>query len=180
MQPSIIVPLALLAAASYAADSNFAAEFGKRWTRTRPLAVGVAQAMPPVQYAFRPDPGSMSFGEQIAHVAQTNYAFCAGLKDTASPPAPTATDKDALVKYLADSFDYCSAAIASVIPEQMDRVHSSPDGRLNGRELLLASTSTCPITADKRKSISASKASRRLSTFSRSCEAGPRLSPTCR
>jgi uncharacterized damage-inducible protein DinB len=138
MQPPIVVSLALLAASSYAADSNFAADFGKRWARTRPLAVGVAQAMPPVQYAFRPDPGSMSFAEQIAHVAQTNYSFCAGLKDTASPPAPTANDKDALVKYLADSFDYCSAAIASVSAEQMDSVHSSPDGRLNGRELLLA------------------------------------------
>jgi len=80
----------------------------------------------------------MSFAEQITHVAQTNYAFCAGLRDTAPPPDPSGTDKDALVKFLADSFDYCSAAIASVTAEQMDRPHSSPDGRLNGRELLLA------------------------------------------
>ena len=138
MKPLIIVSLALLSATSYASDSNFAAEFGKRWTRTRPLAVGVAQAMPPVQYDFRPDPGSMTFGEQIAHVAQTNFAFCAGLKDTPPPADPSATDKDALVKYLADSFDYCSTAIGSVTPEQMERVHSSPDGRFNGRELLLA------------------------------------------
>jgi uncharacterized damage-inducible protein DinB len=128
----------LLAASSHAADSKFAEEFGKRWTRTRPLAIGVAQAMPPVQYAFRPDPGSMSFAEQISHVAQTNYAFCAGLKDTAAPPDPSGGDKDALVKFLSDSFDYCSAAIAAVTDEQMNRVHSSPDGRLNGRELLLA------------------------------------------
>ena len=94
--------------------------------------------MPPIQYAFRPDPGSMSFAEQVAHVAQTNYAFCAGLKDTSPPTNPAGVDKDALVKFLADSFDYCSAAIASVAAEQMDRPHSSPDGRLNGRELLLA------------------------------------------
>jgi uncharacterized damage-inducible protein DinB len=137
MKP-IVVSALLLAAHAYAGESKFAEEFGKRWTRTRQLAVGVAAAMPPVQYAFRPDPGSMSFAEQIAHVAQTNYAFCAGLEDTASPPAPSATGKDALTKYLADSFDYCSAAIATVTDEQMDRPHSSPDGRLNGRELLLA------------------------------------------
>jgi hypothetical protein len=86
MKPLIIVSLALLAATSYASDSNFAAEFGKRWIRTRPLAVGVAQAMPPVQYAFRPDPGSMSFAEQIGHVAQTNYAFCAGRRRRIRPP----------------------------------------------------------------------------------------------
>jgi uncharacterized damage-inducible protein DinB len=137
-KPHFLISLALLTATSYAADSKFAEEFGKRWARTRPLAVGVAEAMPPVQYAFRPDPGSMSFAEQIAHVAQTNYAFCTGLKDAALPSMPSATDKDALVKFLADSFDYCSTAIATVTAEQMDRPHSSPDGRLNGRELLLA------------------------------------------
>ncbi|HEX4594146.1 MAG TPA: DinB family protein [Bryobacteraceae bacterium] len=138
MRISVLTATALLAANSFAADSKFAEEFGRRWTRTRPLAIGVAQAMPPVQYAFRPDPGSMSFGEQVEHVAQSNFAFCAGLKDTAAPLAPSPKEKDALVKYLTDSFDYCSTAIASVTPEQMDRPHSSPDGRLNGRELLLA------------------------------------------
>ena len=138
MKPLILISLALLASISYAADSKFAEEFGKRWAKTRPLAIGVAEAMPPVQYAFRPDPGSMSFAEQVGHVAQTNYAFCAGLKDTVPPPDPSTTDKDALVKFLADSFDYCSTAIDSITAEQMDRPHSSPDGRLNGRELLLA------------------------------------------
>ena len=138
MTQRLVFSFLWIAAASSAADSKFAEEFGKRWSRTRPLAVGVAEAMPPVQYAFRPDPGSMSFAEQISHVAQTNYAFCAGLKDTSPPPAPPADNKDSLVKLLAASFDYCSAAIASVTPEQMDRPHSSPDGRLNGRELLLA------------------------------------------
>jgi len=138
MKPLILISLALLASTSYAADSKFAEEFGKRWAKTRPLAIGVAEAMPPVQYAFRPDPGSMSFAEQVAHVAQTNYAFCAGLKDTAPPPDPSGADKDALVKFLTDSFDYCSTAIESITAEQMDRPHSSPDGRLNGRELLLA------------------------------------------
>jgi uncharacterized damage-inducible protein DinB len=134
----VIISVTLFAANAYAADSKFAEEFSKRWTKTRQLAIGVAEAMPPVQYAFRPDPGSMSFGEQVAHVAQTNYAFCAGLKDTPQPQAHSGAEKTALVKFLSDSFDYCSAAIAMVTPEQLDRTHSSPDGRLNGRELLLA------------------------------------------
>jgi uncharacterized damage-inducible protein DinB len=138
MKLLVLGSVVIFAANSYASDSKFAEEFGTRWTKTRKMAIGVAEAMPPVQYAFRPDPGAMSFAEQIAHVAQTNYAFCAGLKDTASPSKLSAADKDELVKALADSFDYCSAAIASVNAEGMDRPHSSPDGRLNGRELLLA------------------------------------------
>jgi hypothetical protein len=39
------------------------------------LTVAVAEAMPPVQYDFRPDPPSMSFGEQMSHIAQTNYGY---------------------------------------------------------------------------------------------------------
>jgi uncharacterized damage-inducible protein DinB len=138
MKPLVLSSVVLFAATSYASDSQFAQEFGTRWAKTRTMAIGVADVMPPVQYAFRPDPGSMSFAEQIAHVVRTNYAFCAGLKDVATPAKLPATEKDELVKALADSFDYCSAAISSVNAEQMDRVHSSPDGRLNGRELLLA------------------------------------------
>ena len=79
MKTFALISAALWTANSYAADSNFAAEFGKRWAATRKMAVGVAEAMPPVQDAFRPDPGSMTFGEQIDHIAQINYAFCAGL-----------------------------------------------------------------------------------------------------
>ncbi len=138
MKTLVLISLALFAANSYGADSRFAEEFGNRWTRTRKMAIGVAEAMPPVQYAFRPDPESMSFGEQISHVVQTNYSFCAGLKDTVAPPRQAITEKDALVKAVADSFDYCAAAIASISGEQMERLHSSPDGRLNGRELMLA------------------------------------------
>jgi uncharacterized damage-inducible protein DinB len=138
MKPLVLMSVVLFAAHLYGLDSKFAGEFGTRWAKTRTMAIGVAEAMPPVQYAFRPDPGSMSFAEQIAHVVRTNYAFCAGLKDAATPAKVSATDKDDLVKALGDSFDYCSAAIAGVNDEQMERVHSSPDGRLNGRELLLA------------------------------------------
>ena len=43
-----------------------------------------------------------------------------------------------MVKYIGDSFDYCSAQISSVTNEQMNSIHNTPDGRLNGRELLLA------------------------------------------
>jgi len=137
MKTLALISLALFAANSYGADSKYAEEFGNRWTRTRKMAIGVAEAMPPVQYAF-PHRKSNWFGEQISHVVQTNYSFCAGLKDTVAPPRQAVTEKDALVKALADSFDYCAAAIASISGEQMERLHSSPDGRLNGRELMLA------------------------------------------
>jgi DinB superfamily len=147
------LPIALWAADG-AAPSKAAAEFGSRWTKTRRLAVGVAEAMPEVQYAFRPDPGSMTFAEQLAHIAWANYAFCAGLKDAAAPPASTLTGKDALVKLMGDSFDYCSATIAALTDEQLDRPHDSPDGRMPGREILLALYATWRTIGDRRRFIS--------------------------
>ncbi len=98
----------------------------------------------------------MSFGEQISHVAQTNYSFCAGLKDSRSPAMPAAAGKDSLVKFLADSFDYCSTVIAELTDEQLNETHPSPDGRLIGRECLLwPYTGTWRIIADRLKFICA-------------------------
>jgi hypothetical protein len=80
----------------------------------------------------------MSFAEQISHLAQINYAFCSALKDVCLPPTPLTEDKAGVIKFLADSLDYRSAAIVATTDEQMNRTHSTPGGRLNGRELLLA------------------------------------------
>jgi uncharacterized damage-inducible protein DinB len=133
-----IVLAALIPLAIWAATPQSATEFGIRWTKTRKLAVAVAEAMPAEQYAFRPGPGSMSFGEQMAHLAWGNYAFCEALNDKPAPAASTATAKDALVKLVGDSFDSCSTAIAGLTEEQLNRLHNSPDGRMPGREILLA------------------------------------------
>jgi hypothetical protein len=51
---------------------------------------------------------------------------------------PSPNEKDGFVKFLSDSFAYCTTVIPSLTPEQMQRSHNSPDGNLPGRELLLA------------------------------------------
>lgn len=131
--------LGLIAIGAFAETrAQYATEFVQRWSKTKVMAVGVAEKMPPNEYAFQPDPPSMTFGEQMAHIAQTNYQFCAGLKDTDPPLMPKATGKDALVKFLSDSFDYCTATIGSLSDAQLAQIHSSPDGRMPGREVLLA------------------------------------------
>ena len=136
-----LILMALTSLTAFAADpglSKFAAEFGKRWAVTRKLAIGVAEAMPATDYGFRPNPAIMSFSEQMSHIALINYAFCAGLKDKDAPEIGTPTDKDGIVQLMENSFDYCSDVIAAITDQQLDSVHQSPDGRLNGREVLLA------------------------------------------
>jgi uncharacterized damage-inducible protein DinB len=46
--------------------------------------------------------------------------------------------KDAVVKLLGDSFDYCATVVPSLTDEELNKMHNSPDGRLSGREILLA------------------------------------------
>jgi uncharacterized damage-inducible protein DinB len=120
------------------AKAQAAAEYAKHFEALSQLAVAVAEAMPADQYGFKPHPESMNFGELMAHIATTNFQFCAGLNDAGPPSMPDPKDKDAHVKFLSDSFAYCSEIIPKLTTEQLERKHNSPDGNLPGREVLLA------------------------------------------
>jgi len=137
---SVLDSHSLLMANAAASSPGAAGEYSKHFGALAKLSVSVAQTMPPDQYGFRPHPESMNFGELMSHIASTNYSFCAGLKDTDPPamPVPTSTDKDAVVKFLSGSFDYCSTVIPAMSDEQLNKTHNSPDGRMPGREVLLA------------------------------------------
>ncbi len=132
---AILLTLALLTAAA----ASPAGEYAQHFSALSQLSVAVAQAMPAEQYTFKPHPESMTFGELMLHIASTNYAFCAGLKDSEAPAAatPSATDKDGVVKFLTASFEYCSGIIPQLSEGQLSAVHNSPDGRLPGRDVLL-------------------------------------------
>lgn len=134
----VLVSFPLLTAHGSPVPANAAGEYAKHFGALSKLSIAVAQAMLAEQYGFRPHPESMNFGELFSHIATTNYQFCAGLKDSEPPAMSSPTDKDAVVKFLSDSFDYCSAAIPNLTEKQLSTPHNSPDGRLLGREILLA------------------------------------------
>ncbi len=144
MKSRVILTLPALLAFSFSsavagpATTNPAGEYSRHFDALAKLSIAVAQAMPPDQYAFRPHPESMTFGQLMSHIATTNYQFCAGLKDSDSPALPSPSGKDATVKFLSDSFDYCSGVIPNLTEEQLTTAHNSPDGHLLGREILLA------------------------------------------
>jgi uncharacterized damage-inducible protein DinB len=51
---------------------------------------------------------------------------------------PSPTTKEGYVKFLSDSFEYCAAVISSATEQQLRTPHNSPDGRMPGRDVLLA------------------------------------------
>ena len=126
-------------AVSAATSSNDpAAEYARHFSALSQLSIAVAEAMPAEKYGFRPHPESMNFGELMSHIATTNYQFCAGLNDSNPPAMPSPADKDGIVRFLRDSFEYCSGTIHGLTEAQLNAPHNSPDGRLPGREVLLA------------------------------------------
>jgi uncharacterized damage-inducible protein DinB len=115
-----------------------ATEYGKHIAALRDLTVAVAEAMPAEKYDYKPHPDSMTFGDLMIHIAQTDDQFCHGLMNETPPPGPTPRGKEAIVQALGDTFAFCSTAINHLTAAQLDAIHDSPDGKLPGRELLLA------------------------------------------
>lgn len=137
---ALMVSLFLLHGGATAADSATAAagEYARHFSALGQLSVAVADAMPPDKYDFKPHPESMTFGELMVHIATTNHQFCAGLRDEKTPQLPGPTGKEAISKFLGDSFHYCQDVIDHLSESQLTAVHNSPDGHMPGRDVLLA------------------------------------------
>jgi uncharacterized damage-inducible protein DinB len=132
----LAVPLLPVVAA--ATPASPAGEYRAHFGALSQLSIAVAQAMPAELYSFKPHPESMNFGELMSHIAMTNYQFCAGLKDSAPPATPAHNNRDTIIQFLSASFNYCGGVIPSLNDADLTKPHDSPDGRLPGREILLA------------------------------------------
>ena len=134
---------ALFSLSTFAADeskaqSKYAAEFAKHWTIAKDLTLAVADAMPAENYDFKPNPEEMSFGEQVAHIAQANGSYCSRMTNGKSPIAkPDGYGKATVMKLLGESFDYCSEIITPLSDDQLSELRG-PEGRqVSVRELTL-------------------------------------------
>lgn len=116
-------------------SSSAKAEFLKHWATAKDLTTAVAQAMPAANYSFKPNPEEMSFGEQIVHIAQANFAYCSRLGgEKPSAKKPEKAEQSPAIEYLGQSFDYCTQAIAASDPDAM---HGAAGKEVSGREVML-------------------------------------------
>ena len=89
------------------------------WAGAKRNIVESADQMPEADYSFKPVDTVRTFGQILAHVADSNYFYCARSKGEA-PPVPdgtlekTATTKAAIVKALGQSVAYCDAVYAAL------------------------------------------------------------------
>jgi DinB family protein len=103
----------------------------KHWKVTGDFTIAVAKLMPADQYGFRPVPIELSFGQLMVQIGGANLNACSQASGMKGPAVPTKltdaykdekidVDKDAAVKFLSDTFDFCNQAVASMTPEKLD------------------------------------------------------------
>ena len=120
-----------------------------------------AVAMPAEKYEYRPARGDYggvypgygpkelrTFGEQVKHVACSNFAFAAELDGTKPPPdcdtggPSSAKTRDELVVYLRDSFKTLEKSLGAITKENMfqpiEGPYAGPNTRLPNTRLGLA------------------------------------------
>ena len=79
-----------------------------------------ADSMSDADYAFKPTPEVRSFGQLLAHVAASNYLFCAsalGEPARATDLEKSKTTRADIRQALTESMDYCDRAFASMHDE---------------------------------------------------------------
>ncbi len=80
-----------------------------------------AEQMSEEDYAFKPTPEVRTFGQILAHVADSNYVFCSRAKGEAPPAGDietTKTTKAEIQKALSESLAYCDGVLAGMTDER--------------------------------------------------------------
>jgi uncharacterized damage-inducible protein DinB len=107
-------------------------EFVHDWQVSKQFTLDVANAMPAEFYSFKPNPDVVTFGELMNHIAGSNvYRFhqISGIQ----PPFPLdpeqnpTSDKQSVLRFLEQSFDYVINVLPKVTPEQLKHTWHVPD-----------------------------------------------------
>ena len=120
----------------------------KHWKTSQDFTLAVAKLMPADDYGFKPVPAEMSFGQVLVQVGAANLNACANASGMTRPGIPdqmlqvahgkAEADKNAVILWLNDSFDFCNQAIASMTPEKLDAMAGPENRRMTGFEWLWA------------------------------------------
>jgi len=143
-----LLTLAVLAIIPAFAQSTVKDALVKHWKTTTDFTLAVAKEMPAADYGFKPVPAEMSFSQVLVQVGGANLGACANASGMPRPAIPAKiseamkaekdVDKDTVVQFLTDTFDFCNKAVASMTPEKLDAVVGPANRKMTGFEWLWA------------------------------------------
>jgi uncharacterized damage-inducible protein DinB len=145
-----IAAFLLMAAVAFGAKPTITAAFDGDLTSAEKEIVSLAEAMPADKYDFAPSTGEFkgvrTFALQMRHIAAVNYEVAAAILGEKTPVdmgknengADSLDNKDAIVKFLKESFSYTHKAIASINAKNYLGEVKSPFGQGNSTRASLA------------------------------------------
>jgi hypothetical protein len=130
-------------AASQEQVDPLAAPVAQQFTTIAESFIALADAMPAERFAFKPTNGEFknvrTFGEQVKHVACTNFAIFNEIEKKEPPPfcgsggPHPATTKAELMAYLRDSFTYAGRVLRRMTPSNALEPAGGPYGGMSTR-----------------------------------------------
>jgi uncharacterized damage-inducible protein DinB len=108
------------------------------WKTAATYTLAIADQMPAENYGFKPVPEEMSFAEQLVHIAQANaymFGVLTGDKFTEAPPKEVT--KENVTKFVRDSFDWTTAELAKITPEEVQKSYPMEGHQMSGHEVLM-------------------------------------------
>ncbi|MEP7271253.1 MAG: DinB family protein [Acidobacteriota bacterium] len=105
------------------------AEVKGAYTGIKNNVLKAAEKMPEEHYAFKATPEVQSFGQRVAHIADSNIRTCAAIKgEQKSVGAAAKTSKTDLVAVLKESFSYCDSVYDSLTDAEAPKMITTPRG----------------------------------------------------
>ena len=139
-QHSLCVTMALMAAWATPAfaQSDVQAAVLKHLKTSRDFTLKVADQMPEADYGFKLTPPQMSFGEQMAHIAQDQAEFLAPFSnEKPNPGKPASMSKKDVMAFVRQTFDSSIDKVSKLTPAQIAKTYNSGEGSMTGLELLM-------------------------------------------
>lgn len=105
--------------------------------------IKAAQQMPEEYYTFRPTPEVRSFGELMAHIAESNFQMCAIARGETSPMLKAVPTKNEVLEALKKSFDYSAEARKNMSTTQKETIVKFNGGNQSAGNVLDFSVFHC-------------------------------------
>jgi len=142
-RPPMLVLVALLftgGSAVQAQTLTFKDELAVRWEAMQKKIVDLAEAMPADRYGYKPTPEVRTFGEQLAHIAESNFlriSEVTGEKPPAAGHHGHAAGKAEVIRLLQDSFDFGGRALSAMTPAAAEVVPTQVQGRATRQNIIV-------------------------------------------
>ncbi len=123
--------------------------YARHWRHEKEYTLEVLEAMPPDGFDFKPNPVQRNFGDQLRHLAFANVRSFSNFKLVPIPSPPlapdaktldamvNATDKDAVRKFVAASFDYVSSVLEKLTEAELTATAYTITDPHTGTDVLL-------------------------------------------